>query len=92
MTLRGTGTCGMALGEALVVKKNLDKVSYQKGSPDEEMRVVTQALQDTKDLLLSKSHDEAVFSAHFEIADDPELQEAKLGLARCLSSNQGQYP
>ena len=76
MTLRGTGTCGMALGEALVVKKNLDKVSYQKGSPDEEMRVVTQALQDTKDLLLSKSHDEAVFSAHFEIADDPELQEA----------------
>ncbi len=76
MTFRGTGTCGMALGEALVVKKNLDKVSYQKGSPDEEMRVVTQALQDTKDLLLSKSHDEAVFSAHFEIADDPELQEA----------------
>ena len=76
MILQGIGTNGLAMGEAYVVQRDMTTGhSYQKGSCEEELHSATEALQKAKEHLLKLAGENDIFSAHFEIADDPALQE-----------------
>ena len=71
----GVITDGISIGNAFVYKPSGAPTAYVSGSPVEESDAFLKALETVKAELASQAESNEIFAAHYEMADDPMLEE-----------------
>jgi phosphotransferase system enzyme I (PtsI) len=70
----GVITGGISIGNAFVYKPSLNP-AYVPGGPEEESGRFRCALEEVKIELSGQAESNEIFAAHYEMADDPMLEE-----------------
>ena len=70
----GVITGGISIGNAFVYKPSLNP-AYVPGCPEEESGRFRRALEEVKIELSGQAESNEIFAAHYEMADDPMLEE-----------------